>query len=901
MNRLDVVTLHSGRNVDYDWTSDGLISQVSYGGGIGRVYAYDNADRVTSIKNNLGAGDSEEYNYTYDANSNRRDETRRQNGEIVRQVTYSYDELDRLTTESYASMRGRGLKAEYFDNTDFTSLKSIRIDSTLDFSWAGSPVAGVEAESFSVRWTGSIEAERSEEYTFYARSDEGARVYINNQLVIDDAGNPDAREDNGKITMQAGQKYDIKVEYKDVSGAAEMKLSWESASQSKQVIPTARLYPTEINLTYGYDAVGNRLSETGVGIDAATINRVYRYDDLNRLTEITGDREGTLTFNYDANGNLRTQTHGSTATRYEYDLRDQLRRVMQGTSEIASFDYDFDRRRISKSSFGIALNYVYAGDRVVNEYGAAGQLVNRYDYGVDLVSGELGGEGERLYYSDALGSVTALGLTTGGASSRYEYSAWGESIAAGASLNRIGYTGQRRDEETGLMALGNGERYYASLFGQFIQQDSFAGFHSQPQSLNRHSYVVNNPTKHIDPTGHIAPLVVLAAIVIGALTGAAIGAVGGFVYGAGINAAYQLADIVRGEDKSFEWREVFDAGLEGAKYGVALGALTGALGAIGFGAAAAAGLFAGGTLATAGSISVNLEQGRWDYALIDTVTFLLPFKSAKGRRALRDSLRDLGQGPRATPEIVAESRRTVGQAREGLRSAEGGIRRETNRWIDAWESSREPESRMALAGGGDTDISGLPDLGRPAKALSRYLESRSTESRGSGRGRSEEVQSTAREATGADDAIARGEGASETKRGVRVLDYDSYRKLQNRELPGDGLDLDHAPSFGAIKTAVRKALGRNLTAAEELALKNRSNALVVPHNVHRLSPTYKGKNTIALQAADAANLRRAAGRDFRFHYKNLVKEGYDPNIVKEALQGMHRKNRADGIYDLYKQ
>lgn len=756
-NRLDIVTLHSGRSVDYDWTADGLVSQVIYGSGMSRVYTYDNADRVTSIKNNLGGGDSEEYSYTYDANSNRRNEMRRQKGEVIRQVDYSYDELDRLTAESYTSMRGRGLKAEYFDNTDFTSLKETRIDSTLDFNWEGNPVVGVDAEGFSVRWTGRIEATHSEEYTFYARSDEGARVYINDQLIIDAADAPETRENSGRITLQAGHKYDIRIEYGDISGAAEIKLSWESSSQSKQVVPSERLYPPEINLAYSYDAVGNRLSEIGAGVNAAIINRAYRYDELNRLTEITEGTATGVTFSYDANGNLRTQTQGSSTTGYEYDLRDQLRRVTQGASEVARFDYDFERRRLSKTSFGTWLSYVYDGDRVVNEYGAAGQLVNRFDYGIDLVSGELGGEGDRFYYSDALGSITALSSIAGGVSAGYEYSAWGENIAAGASLNRIGYTGQRKDEETGLMALGSGERYYSSSLGQFIQQDSFAGFLSQPQSLNLHSYVVNNPTKHIDPSGHIAPLVVLTAIVIGALTGAAIGAVGGFIYGAGVNGAYQFADLMRGDRDSFSLRESVDAGIEGAKYGAAVGALAGALGAIGFGAAVAAGLFIGGALATAGSIAVNLEQGRWDYALIDTIAFAFPFKSAKGRSAVRDSFRNLGKGPRATVEVVAESQRTVGQGKERLRGAEEGIRRERDRWTEAWESSQEPERAMALAGVGGIDISGMPDVGRPARTLGKYLESRSSESRSggrsSGRSRSEEVQSTSREAVETDGSV----------------------------------------------------------------------------------------------------------------------------------------------------
>jgi Metallopeptidase toxin 4 len=53
------------------------------------------------------------------------------------------------------------------------------------------------------------------------------------------------------------------------------------------------------------------------------------------------------------------------------------------------------------------------------------------------------------------------------------------------------------------MALGNGERYYSPTLARFIQQDSFTGSLNTPQSLNRFSYVHNNPNKYTDPTGHV--------------------------------------------------------------------------------------------------------------------------------------------------------------------------------------------------------------------------------------------------------------------------------------------------------------------------------------------------------------------------------------------------------------
>jgi RHS repeat-associated protein len=508
LNRLGNVTTR-GRTVEYGWTADGLIERVDYGNGMSRVYGYDNADRLTSIVNQT-AGGSEEFGYGYDGEANRVSESRKRNGELVRTISYGYDELERVTSAGYEYKVGRGLKGEYFDNQDFTNLKQTRIDSTVDFVWPNEPAAGVDAESYSVRWSGKVEAQYTESYTIYAQSDEGVRVYVNGQLVIDAADPHTAREDSGTISLQAGQKADIRVEYYDVTGAAEMKLSWSSASQAKQVIPQSRLYPPDPSFSYSYDDVGNRLTQSGVGFDLRAVNRGFSYDELNRLMSETGDAAGTITFEYDANGNLKKQTQGSAITNYEYDGRDQLRRVSEGTSEVARFDYDYERRRLSKTRGGVGLSYVYDGERVINEYGSSGQMVNRYDWGADLLRGEIGGEGERLYFSDALGSTTTLGTSSGGVAASYEYDVWGQVVGSEqGSLNTVLYTGQRLDTETGLMPLGNGERYYSPSLAQFIQQDSFAGFLSIPQSLNRHSYVHDNPVKYTDPSGHLIPLILL--------------------------------------------------------------------------------------------------------------------------------------------------------------------------------------------------------------------------------------------------------------------------------------------------------------------------------------------------------------------------------------------------------
>src|SRR5262245_30770323 len=74
---------------------------------------------------------------------------------------------------------GLGLLAQYYDNPDLTNLTAVRTDAGVNAQWAAgvSPVAGVAGSSYSVRWSGQVEAKYSENYTFTATADEKVRVW----------------------------------------------------------------------------------------------------------------------------------------------------------------------------------------------------------------------------------------------------------------------------------------------------------------------------------------------------------------------------------------------------------------------------------------------------------------------------------------------------------------------------------------------------------------------------------------------------------------------------------------------------------------------------------------------------------------------------------------------------
>ena len=80
------------------------------------------------------------------------------------------------------------------------------------------------------------------------------------------------------------------------------------------------------------------------------------------------------------------------------------------------------------------------------------------------------------------------------------YKPWGETrYTSGATPTSYQYTGQRKDA-TGLYFYN--ARYYDPYLNRFLSPDTIVPDPTNPQSLNRYSYVLNNPLKYIDPTGH---------------------------------------------------------------------------------------------------------------------------------------------------------------------------------------------------------------------------------------------------------------------------------------------------------------------------------------------------------------------------------------------------------------
>jgi uncharacterized protein (DUF1800 family) len=175
-----------------------------------------------------------------------------------------------------ATANGTGLRAVYYTNSSTTYSNAANFNPTnafftnvtagIDFTWTNGTSPNLSNGLYTVRWTGQIEPQYSEIYYFDTVTDDGLKLWVNDQLLIDKWQNQSGTEWTNAIALQANTRYNIKLEYLQTGGKAQAHLYWYSASQPKQLIPANRLYPTNgvdgsstnapANITSALTAVG---------------------------------------------------------------------------------------------------------------------------------------------------------------------------------------------------------------------------------------------------------------------------------------------------------------------------------------------------------------------------------------------------------------------------------------------------------------------------------------------------------------------------------------------------------------------------------------------------------------------------------------------------------------------
>jgi hypothetical protein len=166
-----------------------------------------------------------------------------------------------------------GLKGEYYTSSgpgafDLAELQATVLDRNVEFADLNPIFDSLtgQADNTAARWTGRLQPAESQTYTFSMIGDNGFRLWIDGQLLIDNwADNWDIEKFAEPITLEAGRTYDIKVEMFEHYGGAHLRLFWQSPTLDKQVVPADVLYVPEGwdppgPLTAEVDSEGRRLS-----------------------------------------------------------------------------------------------------------------------------------------------------------------------------------------------------------------------------------------------------------------------------------------------------------------------------------------------------------------------------------------------------------------------------------------------------------------------------------------------------------------------------------------------------------------------------------------------------------------------------------------------------------------
>jgi RHS repeat-associated protein len=254
------------------------------------------------------------------------------------------------------------------------------------------------------------------------------------------------------------------------------------------------------NISFTYDAVGNRLTRT----DTVSSN-TYQYDVNDRLTRTTTG--STVTdFTYDEAGNQLRQQTGADHTDYTWDASNRMIRASvtkAGSTKIEEYKYDASGNRVAvvndggETRFLLDLNGQLS--QVAAEYTPSGLLIATSVRGNGAV-GETRNGVSSILLTDRLGSVRVVTGATGAELARYAYDAFGNIVASsGGAGTQLRFTGEPQSLITGLDYFR--ARNYDSTTGHFVSADPFVGVLGNAFSRHRYQYGDVDPVNKTDPSG----------------------------------------------------------------------------------------------------------------------------------------------------------------------------------------------------------------------------------------------------------------------------------------------------------------------------------------------------------------------------------------------------------------
>ncbi len=535
----------------YQYSEMGNLTTVIDASNNHSIMTYDSLGRKRSMQD----PDMGYWTYTYYPNGNLLTQTD-PDGE-AKKITFYYDALNRVTRKDYAD----SLMSDVIYSYDETENSKGRLTTMADGS--GFTKYYYDAMGRTKTVTQNL---NNNNYTIQYEYDDLGRL---KKLTYPDTDN-DPNNDIVQYSYDTGGNL-YQVFSQSTSSVYAAYTDYTALSQPRNVA-----FANGLVTDYTYTLSNSRLNSivTGKSGQPALLDLTYGYDDVGNVTTITDNatREHQPDHNYDevvtyshlTDGN--TRPHAVSASEgiiYGYDSRGNM------TSDgMRTINYNTDNMPTSMTINNVSTNFTYdgAGARVAKTKSGYTQIYIGKLYtcnaeecmqnifaGSTRIAQKVAGTDNIIYFHpDHLGSTSIVTNATGSVTENIQYFPFGETRQDYVPLNggdptSYKYTSQEFDAETSLYYYN--ARYYNPVMGRFISADTIVPDPRNPQAFNRYSYVQNNPLRYVDPEGHflMAPIIIGLAIgavsagaqsdwnadamVRGAGTGAVSGLVGSWGYG----------------------------------------------------------------------------------------------------------------------------------------------------------------------------------------------------------------------------------------------------------------------------------------------------------------------------------------------------------------------------------
>ena len=518
-NRLDVTTTYKYNDVgakiqekfdiyEFNYIPHGELESVKVSGKTKVSYSYDDENKLLS--ESYANGDTVRYEYDDNGNLARQ----YHNDDTSPYVTYSYNTNNELTQKINSDT---GLKYVYGENNSVSVYKIS--DNTLVQSYTEDVTEANEENGIEAK-TDVTESHFGDTYSYTTKDNSISYQYGDNSLTFSAKSNDKSQTVSDSVKLNGTTAVESKYSY-DENGNVLTKSYGKSTSiantyDSKNRITSTAYAGKTTNYTYDVNSQLTAVSGTNYSASYAYDNRgnitnktingtstTFTYSNSDWKDELTAVNGTPLT--YDENGNVLTYGNKS----FTWNTGRNLESIIDGNNKY-SYTYDENGIRTSKTVNGVTTYYNTKDGVILSQTDGTNTMYFQYDNDNTPVGIVLNGT-QYFYITNQMGDVIGITDTQGNALVQYEYDEWGKigSITTTnntdeentlANINPLRYRGFYYDNETGYYYLQS--RYYDANLCRFINADDYNYLDKDiVDGLNLFAYCNNDSVNRFDLDG----------------------------------------------------------------------------------------------------------------------------------------------------------------------------------------------------------------------------------------------------------------------------------------------------------------------------------------------------------------------------------------------------------------